>query len=70
MEWIAQNGKRDIMTFQKFQKPPEVRMEDRISSRNIKIRQSVICPAKIKTIVKCFLHLFPRHGIQLFAVVL
>jgi acyl-CoA synthetase (AMP-forming)/AMP-acid ligase II len=66
MEWISKNSKRNLILFHQSEESPEIRMQDRISSGNIKIGQTFIHLAEVEAIVKGVLHLLPCHGIRFF----
>ena len=67
MKRITENGKRYAVFMKQFQQLPKIRMQDRIASGNIEIRETVVSPAKIKTVIERVLDLLPVHGICFFA---
>jgi hypothetical protein len=67
MKWVSENGEGDLMGFQKRKELPEIRMQNGVSTGNIKIRKPVVYLAKVQAVVERVLHLLPRHGIQLLA---
>ena len=64
MERVAHDRKGNIMLMKQLQQTPEIRMEDRVSAGQIKIRKSAIYLTEVKTVVEGFLHLFPCHAVQ------
>lgn len=69
MKRISKNGKRYTVFMKQFQKPPKIRVQNRISSGYIEIWQTVIYLAKINAIIKSVLHLLPIHRIYIFSVI-
>ena len=67
MKRIAENSKRNIVFFYQLQQPPEIRVQNGVAARNIKVGQTVIHLAKVQAVIKGVLYLFPRHSVQLFA---
>ena len=47
-----------------FQKPPEIRMQNRISAGQIEIREPVVHLTEIKAVVEGVLHLLPGHAVR------
>ena len=66
VEWISEDGKRYAVFVEQFQKPPKIRVQDRIAARDVEIGQTVINLAKVKAIIKSVLHLLKVHRIDLF----
>ena len=62
MKRIAENRELDRMIVNQFKQFPEIRMQDRITARNIKIGRSFIYFAEIKAVVEGAFHLLPCHG--------
>lgn len=70
MERVTQNSKGNVPFFQQAQQPPEIGVQDGIAASDVEIGQAVIHLAHVTAVVYNVLHLFPGHGVQLFAVVL
>ena len=67
MEWIAHQGKRNVLAFQQNHQFPEIGMKDRIAAGDIEIRNSVVYFAEVLTVRHDLLHLLPGHALQLLA---
>jgi len=62
MKRIAENRELDRMIVNQFKQFPKIRMQDRITARNIKIGRSSIYFAEIKAVVEGAFQLLPCHG--------
>ena len=67
VERIAQNREGDAVCFEQLQQLPEIRVQDRVTARDIEIGQTVMHRAEIQTVIEGLLHLGPAHGIQMLA---
>ncbi len=65
VKWIAHDGERNFMCLEKLQQPPEILMQDRIASGQIKIRQPSVNLAEVEAVIEGILHLFPGHTVRL-----
>jgi hypothetical protein len=66
MKWIAKNRKWNLVFLHQSKQFPEIRMQDRISSGNIKVWDTAKSFAEIQAVLKGLLHLLPCHAIQFF----
>ena len=70
MERISEDRERNFVLLHQSEQFPEIRVQDRIATRDVEVREAVVHLTEVKAIIKGVLHLLPRHRIQLFAVIL
>ena len=66
MERISHDGKGYLLFLKSFQQPPEIRVQNGISPRQVEVRLTAKVPAKILAVFQHCLHIFPRHAVDTF----
>ena len=67
VEWVAHDRKGNIVFVEQIEQPPEIRVQDRIASCQIEVRQSAVHLAEVETVIERVLHLLPAHTVELAA---
>jgi hypothetical protein len=61
MKRVAHNAECDSLRFEPFKQSPEILMQNRIASRDVKIRDAAQAAAHLYTVIKYDSHVTQRH---------